>query len=628
MAFPPSFLEELRARVDLGEVVGRHVKLTRRGREYVGLSPFQTEKTPSFTVVPEKGFYHCFSSGEHGDVIDFVMKVEGLAFPDAVERLAALAGLQVPVDSPEERERSEKRKSLYDVVEAATRHFERCLRMPEGKAALDYLRRRGLDDGTIARFRLGYAPDSHTTIKGALAREGMDEDALVEAGLLIRPDDAARKPYDRFRHRVMFPITDRRGRPIAFGGRILADGEPKYLNSPETPLFHKGAVLYGLHQATRAAAERKQVVVAEGYMDVIALAKAGIENAVAPLGTALTEEQFALLWKMAPEAVLCFDGDRAGQKAATRAAERALPLLRPEVSVRFAQLPAGEDPDSLIGQKGAAAMAEIVAEALSLSDALWRKESGGRVPASPEDRAALQKRLEDYAEAIKDQTVRSHFRRAFRERLWPKRPAAPTTAAGRKGKAAPWQAAVNFGSGGGKSKPVDTDGRQEQILLATLVCRPEIFDYVDERLGMLSFSAPELDSLRQEVLKTLSVQPDLDSAGLERHLRLTGFAATVDTILRPTTLIHAFFVRPEAEIGTVYEGWDEAYERYLGGDVQDEIGAARHRLAGDMTTDEFGRFRRLMAPHLPGHRSDDRSLDLNEGDFADTERGRRDQGTR
>ena len=630
MAFPPSFLEELRARIDLGEVVGRHVKLIRRGREYVGLSPFQTERTPSFTVVPEKGFYHCFSSGEHGDVIDFVMKVEGLTFPDAVERLAAQAGMQMPVDTPEEREKAEKRKSLYDVVEAATRHFERCLRLPEGKAALDYLHRRGLDDATIARFRLGYAPDSHSAIKGALAREGMDENALVEAGLLIRPDDAARKPYDRFRHRVMFPITDRRGRPIAFGGRILAEGEPKYLNSPETPLFHKGAVLYGLHQAARSAAERKQVVVAEGYMDVIAMAKAGIENTVAPLGTALTEEQFALLWRMAPEAVLCFDGDRAGQRAAARAATRALPLLRPEVVLRFAELPTGEDPDSLIAQKGPAAMAALIDSALSLSDALWRIESGGRLPGSPEGRAALQKRLEDHAQAIQDPTVRSHFRRAFRERLWPKRP----PAGGRNGRAGggsggrngnrdkTWQSAVSLGAGEFTSKPIDSDAWREQILLATLLRRPEIFDHVGERLGMLSFSAPELDILRQEVLKTLSTEPDLDRPGLERHLRLAGCAAAVDAVLSPKVLAHAFFARPDTPVETVQEGWDETYGRCLQGELLAEIGEAERLLAGDPSDNTFDRVRRLMALRH-GDEADDRTDRRDEGYDASTAGGRK-----
>jgi DNA primase len=411
MAFSPQFLDEIRARVDLGEVVGRHVKLARRGREFVGLSPFQNEKSPSFTVVPEKGFYHCFSSGEHGDVIDFVMKVEGLSFPDAVERLAGLAGVPIPADTPEEQARNKKRQSLYGVVEAATRYFERCLHMPEGKAAATYLRGRGLDDETIARFRLGYAPNSRTAIKGALGREGIDEAALIEAGLLIEIEDTARKPYDRFRGRIMFPITDRRGRAIAFGGRIVADGEPKYLNSPETPLFHKGSVLYGLNQASRAARNANSVIVTEGYMDVIALNRAGIENAVAPLGTALTEEQFALLWRLATEAVLCFDGDRAGQQAAARAAERALPLLKPEFGLRFALLPPGEDPDSLVTSQGREAMTRVLAAAVPLSEALWSIESGGRVPATPEARAALQQRLDKHTANITDTTVRSPWYR-------------------------------------------------------------------------------------------------------------------------------------------------------------------------------------------------------------------------
>lgn len=586
MAFSPQFLDEIRARLDLGEVVGRHVKLARRGREFVGLSPFQNEKSPSFTVVPEKGFYHCFSSGEHGDVIDFVMKVEGLSFPEAVERLAGLAGLSMPVDTPEERARSEKRQSLYEVVESATRYFERCLHMPEGKAAMAYLRRRGLDDDTIARFRLGFAPDSRNAIKGALAREGIEEAALIEAGLLIQTDDPSRKPYDRFRGRVMFPITDRRGRAIAFGGRILTDGEPKYLNSPETPLFHKGSVLYGLHQASRAGRDANSLVVTEGYMDVIALSRAGIENAVAPLGTALTEEQFTLLWRIAPEAVLCFDGDRAGQRAAARAAERALPLLKPEVSLRFAVLPAGEDPDSLVARQGTEAMRQLLAAAVPLSEALWRIESGGRVPTTPEARAALQQRLDKHTAAIADNSVRSHFRRSFRERLWP---------AGQNHKDRGTNAgAVSIDSGQAIAAKVDNNRMREQILLATLINHPYLFDDVGERLGLLSFFAPDLDNLRQEVLKTLAGEEGLDREALERHLKLSGFAEAVASVLGSRVIEHAFFARPGTSSVTAREGWEETYGRYTDRGLVDDIEAAKLRLAGEMTEEAFDRMRLLL----------------------------------
>ena len=345
MAFSDQFLEELRARAGLADVVGRRVRLQRKGREHLGLCPFHKEKTPSFTVNEEKGFYHCFGCGAHGSVFDFVMQTEGLSFPEAVEKLAGEAGIDIPRDTPEEQERQRQRQTLYDVAEQAAVFFERQLRMPEGRRALDYLKSRGLDDATIARFRLGFAPPGRGALKGALAREGIPENLMLAAGLIIRPpggagDTPASAPgatthqtYDRFRGRVMFPIADARGRVIAFGGRILGEQEartggartgtendaagrgeaptgtdikgPKYLNSPETALFKKGEVLYGLKAASGPARKAGAIVVAEGYMDVISLNRAGIENAVAPLGTALTEEQMRLLWRVGAGAGCC-----------------------------------------------------------------------------------------------------------------------------------------------------------------------------------------------------------------------------------------------------------------------------------------------------------------------------------
>ncbi len=377
MAFPPSFLDEIRSRVSLVSVIGRGVRLTKKGREHSGLCPFHNEKTPSFTVNEDKGFYHCFGCGAHGDVITFEMQTHRLSFPEAVERLAAEAGLEVPVQAPEERERAKQAASLYDVMEKACAFFERELRGPAGHVGFDYLRRRGLDEETISRFRLGFSPDGRTALKAALKQAGFSEAMAVEAGLLIAPEALGREgaeSYDRFRGRVMFPITDRRGRIIAFGGRILGDGQPKYLNSPDTPLFHKGAVLYGLAQAREPAAQAGTVIVCEGYMDVIALARAGFAHAVAPLGTALTEGQIELLWRMAAEPIICLDGDAAGQRAAAKAAERALPLLKPGLSLRFATVPAPEDPDSLIQTQGSAAMQQILDRAQPLSDVLWHQE--------------------------------------------------------------------------------------------------------------------------------------------------------------------------------------------------------------------------------------------------------------
>ncbi|HZD26552.1 MAG TPA: DNA primase, partial [Alphaproteobacteria bacterium] len=404
MAFPQAFLDELRARTGLAELVGRRVRLVRRGREHTGLCPFHNEKTPSFTVNEDKGFYHCFGCGAHGSAIDFVMQTENLSFPEAVEKLALEAGLEVPRERPEDREREARRRSLYDVMEAAAEWFEAQLAGQIGAGARDYLAGRGVRPQTVGRFRLGYAPERREALKAALLARGFAEAQLVEAGLLIRPEDGG-DSYDRFRQRLIFPITDRRGRVVAFGGRALAEQKAKYLNSPETPLFHKGRLLYNLAGAREAVREAGTVLVTEGYMDVIALAEAGFGHAVAPLGTALTEEQMQELWRLAPEPVLCFDGDNAGQRAAFRAAERALPLLKPGHSFRFVGLPPGEDPDSLVRGQGAGAMRALVEAAEPLGAVIWRMATEGQSFNTPERRAGLRQALREAVARIADPVV-------------------------------------------------------------------------------------------------------------------------------------------------------------------------------------------------------------------------------
>ena len=418
MAFPPGFLDELRARLSLSEVVGRKVSLKRRsGAEYAGLCPFHNEKTPSFTVNDKKGFFYCFGCHEKGDAVGFVMKTEGLSFPEAVEKLAREVNLPVPRATPVERERAERVSTLQQVVEEAARWFQKQLRLPVGRQGLDYLRGRGLEDATIDDFRLGFAPDSRDGLLSHLKRENVPIDKIVEAGLAIQPEDSNREPYDRFRGRVMFAINDRRGRVIAFGGRVMGAGEPKYLNSPETPLFHKGANLYCLDRAREAVTKDQPVIVAEGYMDVIALHGAGYTGAVAPLGTALTEGQLAELWKLADEPYLCFDGDNAGRRAANRAAERALPLLRAGKSLRFLALPAGEDPDSLIRTRGADAIRRSLDLAQPLSDVVWSMETEGKPNDTPERRASLQRAIEQRVAEIADPVVRDFYRTEMRSRL-------------------------------------------------------------------------------------------------------------------------------------------------------------------------------------------------------------------
>ncbi|UPT95074.1 DNA primase [Bradyrhizobium barranii subsp. apii] len=419
MRFTPQFLDELRARLSVSEVVGKRVKLKKAGREWKGLSPFQQEKTPSFYVNDQKGFYHDFSSGKHGDIITFVMETDGLPFAEAVERLANMAGLALPVVTPDAARHEQRRRTLHDVMELAAKFFAETLASRVGAKARGYLADRAISPATQVQFRLGYAPPppERFALKEHLGKLGVSVEDMIETGLLVAGNDIP-VPYDRFRDRVMFPITDLRGRVIAFGGRALEKDVPaKYLNSPETPLFHKGDNLYNHQTARKATHDGSALIVVEGYVDVIAMVTAGFAGAVAPLGTALTENQLALLWKMADEPILCFDGDRAGQKAAYRAADLALPFLAPGKSLRFALLPEGQDPDDLARSGGRGAIEDVIAAAKPLAEMIWSRELEGGNFATPERRAALEARVKELSNGIRDEVVRRYYRDDFAERL-------------------------------------------------------------------------------------------------------------------------------------------------------------------------------------------------------------------
>ncbi|MGJ3261351.1 MAG: DNA primase [Rhodospirillales bacterium] len=597
--FSPEFLDEIRRRVSIADVVGRTVRLKERARgDFWGLSPFTKEKTPSFHVLEDKGFYKCFSTQNSGDVFTFLMEVEGMAFPEAVEKLASEAGLEMPRDTPEERERHQKRKTLADVNEAAAKFFEKMLRMPEGRGALEYLKKRGLDDASIRTWRLGFAPDARGALKGALGREGITEDLMIEAGLLRAPED--REPYDWFRGRVMFPILDRRGGVIGFGGRILGDGEPKYLNSPETPLFQKRYALYGLHSAAAPARKAGRMIVCEGYMDVIGLGLAGFDNAVAPLGTALTEDQLKDLWRVVREPVMCFDGDEAGQRAAFRAAERALPIMQAGHALRFAILPAGEDPDSLVRTQGRGAFEEILAAALPLSEMIWREVTHGRMPNTPEDRADVQKKLDQRARDIGDATFRRHFSDYFSRKLWGERGQAQGRGGGREkftprggfGKVKV-EGAVMADARAETSGITPADVLRERILLTTLINHPEIFDEIEERLGMLEFSAAELDNLRQQVLNSLARHESLDSEGLRNHLSEEGFGAEIGMLLSKNVYMHARFARPDGDVKEALGGWLDTWQRLTAKAQDGELRQAEAALGEDTTELTFGRMKAL-----------------------------------
>jgi DNA primase len=603
MAFPPGFLDELRARLSLSDIVGRKVALKRRsGAEFAGLCPFHNEKTPSFTVNNKKGFFHCFGCGAHGDAVGFVMKTEGLSFPEAVEKLAREAGLAVPRATPAERERADRVASLQQIIEEAARWFQKQLRLPVGRQGLDYLRGRGLDEPTIDDFRLGFAPDVRDGLLAALKREGVPVDKIVEAGLAIQPEDQ-REAYDRFRGRVMFPINDRRGRVIAFGGRVLGAGEPKYLNSPETPLFHKGANLYCLDRARLAATKDQPVIVAEGYMDVIALHTAGFTGAVAPLGTALTESQMFELWKLTDEPFLCFDGDNAGRRAAARAAERALPLLQAGKSLRFLALPAGEDPDSLLRTRGADAIRRILGLARPLADVVWEMEAEGRATDTPERRASLQRAIEQRVADIADPMVRDYYRTDMRARLARLRRAdVPSWQPRRRSfrDAAPDQAP--FPAGATARRAADPEGsHQARALLGALIERPALLHVLAEDLAALPVAYPELARLRSGLLDALALAPagldpvveeafgaegdPLETRLIEEHLQGSGLGRVASS-----ARAKAREVFRDDPAGT--DGWAEKWRRmahHLSRQAADleELERAQQALADDLSEENW-----------------------------------------
>jgi len=422
LRFSPSFLDDIRERVPISDVIGRHVtwdrKKTNTSRgDWWACCPFHGEKSPSFHCEDRKGRYHCFGCGVSGDHFKFLTELENLNFPEAVERVADMAGIALPAPDPQAAQRERQRATLEDVMEMAASYFEAELQGPQGAKARAYLRDRGLSGRTIAAFRLGYSNDNRSALKEHLASRGVDKEQIEACGLVVHGPEIA-VSYDRFRDRIMFPILSARERVIAFGGRALQPGAPaKYLNSNETELFHKGNVLYNFARARRACGQDGTLIVVEGYMDVIALAQAGIDNAVAPLGTALGENQLKLLWRVTPQPVLCFDGDEAGQRAAHRTVDLALPHIGPGRSLRIAVLPAGKDPDDLVRHDGRAPFDQVIASARPLADVVWSREAGSGVFETPESRAELEVKLRQATSLIADESLRRHYQQDMRDRM-------------------------------------------------------------------------------------------------------------------------------------------------------------------------------------------------------------------
>jgi DNA primase len=570
MRFSPQFLDELKARLPVSEVVGRRVKLTKAGREFKGLSPFNKEKTASFFVNDQKQAWFDFSSGQNGSIFDFVMKTDGVTFPEAVERLAQMAGMPLPVSTREDEAREQKRKSLYEVMELAAKYFQATLAGREGAKARGYLADRELDSATQLKFRLGYATGERFALKEYLGKEGVPVEDMIETGLLIAGDDIP-VPYDRFRDRVMFPITDFRNRVIAFGGRALdKEAKAKYLNSNETPLFHKGSNLYNGAAARQASHEGAPIVVVEGYVDVIAMVNAGFPAAVAPLGTALTEEQLGLIWKMSDEPVLCFDGDGAGRRAAYRAVDLALPKLAPGKSLKFATLPDGQDPDDLLRSGGREAVADVIAQSKPLAEILWLRETEQGSFDTPERRAALEARINTVLRRIADENVRKYYKQDFDARIaaffqtaprlssfgqsggYPRRPAmenwrrdALPARVGRGG----FREARNSSTSGSPYAVVSQQisaspmmrgprtaiPRREALILLTVLHHPWLLHDHLEELSSIEFRHADAEKLKGALIDGFAQDGTGDAERLRDDLIRRGFADMLDRLARSIT---------------------------------------------------------------------------------------------
>ncbi|MGD9922668.1 MAG: DNA primase [Pseudorhodoplanes sp.] len=577
MRFSADFLEELKARLPVSEVVGRRVKLMRAGREWKGLSPFNQEKTPSFFVNDQKQAWFDFSSHKNGSIFDFIMLTDGVSFPEAVERLATMAGMPMPKVSREEEVREQRRKSLYEVVDLASKFFEATLQSRTGAKARGYLADRGLGPETQLRFRMGYAPPDRFALKEHLGQQGVSVEDMIEAGLLVHGDDIP-VPYDRFRDRVMFPIADWRGRLIAFGGRALSPDAPaKYLNSPETPLFHKGSILFNGANARMAAHDGKPLIVVEGYVDVIAMVTTGYEGAVAPLGTALTEEQLGLLWKIADEPMLCFDGDKAGRRAAYRAVDLALPKLQPGKSLAFALLPEGQDPDDLIRSGGRAAMEEVLKSARPLADILWMRETESSSFDTPERRAALEARIGEIVGTIASESVRKYYRQDFEARV--RALFMPSQAAGGFERGRGFQPANRRGGARGDWRAAQRPARdpftqsarlgqsplvrgfrsaispREALILLSVIEHPWLLEAHTEEFAEIELVHPDADQLRRAILDAASGEALLEPKFVQDALSARGLNPLVSRIRAAITHASDWPARAGAGEADVAQWW-------------------------------------------------------------------------
>ncbi len=567
MIFPPAFLHDLRQRASIVDVVGSRVRLIKKGREYQACCPFHKEKTPSFSINPEKGFYYCFGCGANGDVFTFVKEFEKLSFMDAVKRVAEDVGVPLPTLTPQAIEQAKTYQRSYDVCESAAVWFQQQLQKNTGESVRQYLSKRGVWAETIQKFRLGFAPNGWDGLKNYLTSQGYTEKEQLDAGVLIK-NEQKNSCYDRFRARLIFPIFDRQGKVVAFGGRALDESEPKYLNSPETALFHKGATVYGFPFALKAIQQDAPAIVVEGYMDVIALHQAGFQSAVAPLGTALTEEQIQLLWTYTETPILCFDGDTAGQRAANRALERVLPILKPNHSIAFLQLPAKEDPDSLIQNQGKGAFANLLEHPQSLLDKIiatfWPQDGQ-----TPEMKAGALKTLKSIISTITDSAIKDLYLQEINTRWQAARNAQRNTSGQQQRFAYTPTARVPFTASKPSLKVIANKSaehipqRYAQALLAALINHPRVAEEVLEQLGNLPLPQENLDRVRQELLSAFSHNPTCDRSTLLAYLSERLLQKTVDALLSPAVCGFCPFVRMSTPHAKVLEEWQHLCNSYL-----------------------------------------------------------------
>lgn len=606
MRYPADLLDEIRSRVPVSRVVEGYVKLKRAGREHIGLSPFKTERTPSFTVNDHKGFYHCFASGEHGDIFSFLMKVGGLSFPEAVERLASEAGVVLPAPKPVDEAKASHETRVRDALEEACRFFEVMLAGREGSAARAYLEKRGVLLAEVKAFRLGFAPDSRSSLKQHLSGKGFSLDEMQDAGLLIHGEDIA-IPYDRFRGRLIFPIADAKKRVIAFGGRALQpDQQPKYLNSPETELFHKGHVLFNLAAAREAARTAKSVIVAEGYMDVIALRRAGFANAVAPLGTALTDDQLRLLWTMSPLPTLCFDGDEAGQKAAHRAIDTALPHLEPGRSLQLAFLPQGRDPDDMVSGGAQDELAKVLGKPIPLIEALWNRERNRHPLVTPEQRAEFEARLIEMVRQIQHGGLSREYISTFRKRIQAQGKiarAAPDPAdfswrerTDQRRLSRPWRQPSNPGSRTTSvlaskilQKTAAESAHREALLIMGLLRHPWLMDEHPEEIANLHLDDADCCRIRNAMLTIHQLEEVLDSEKLLEHLSKEGYGAVVERCARACAHNADSQFAPGANKEQVLEGWRHVMMLHAKAGVPQSLLEAENDWISELSNENFSK---------------------------------------